>query len=397
VTEPDEKIKYYRLKVGPGDLYCELCKKLKEEGKLGGFYIGWKKRQISDIDKDGKVKNTKPRDLKNLVKATNLYRDSSRVITYSSSCMTYWEITGPLRYTTEEEKEAFKQEIKSNKEKYHKIISHDLDWKKELLGEGDSDELYPKILPVKHLLDIERHELLPTVNSLSVHQWLNRGTFRNYSSIGRTTDSAFDWPKGFLEIKDTEDNETNFGCFVRRYLDYLYDKKNNKLSGNEIEDYMNVNSDEVAELFWKTLNPSQVETLGALLAIDLGFCLEIGPAKALDVIDIQAKIPRDDINGEEKIEDAISDLNKLGCDLSENIKKCISSNMVLKIQCKADNSQPDLPDDVILLKPIRDNSGSKNVLSVQQIADNIKATVDTPSDSKNVKGWISLMRERVSL
>jgi len=127
-------------------------------------------------------------------------------------------------------------------------------------------------LEVEHIQSFSRSDLLPSINSLSVYQYFNRGTVRPISAANSDKESSLNMIKDENLLKGITDYlgntvvEKRYGAFIRFYFDWLLIKSCKK---NNFEDYL------VGELGVKisnipimVLNPSQLEMIAALLLSD---------------------------------------------------------------------------------------------------------------------------------
>lgn len=375
------------MKVGKSNCFLNLM------DQLGGFLVGF--NDVGDLKEDT-LKNCdyKEKDLLMLYRCSSEkeLREKTRIIIYDKEHCTVWKIKDKLKMiANKEHKELLIKKIEKLKKLYS--VKERENFKENING--------IKILPVEEdLVEIKRSNLFAPIDSLSVYQYLNRGTFRPVFNVGHDREIELIRNKEFydeLEVfeykqngEDKEIIETDFGKFIRIYFNeifpYLKDQKIPKNPFSKIEE------DKFYFLLQSIMNPIQVETLASLLIIDIGLTPDVMTGKGLDFVDIKGTCREfEEDKGLKNIEKVIEFLiKKLNFEISEKLEKKIKETKTIEIQCKAHTNHKE-NNNVILMKPainIDEKEDNKNTIYIQNIIEYAKKN---PNNLKNVNKWIRLM------
>ncbi|XZE56702.1 hypothetical protein SH139x_002827 [Planctomycetaceae bacterium SH139] len=226
----------------------------------------------------------------------------------------------------------------------------------KLFSAGGPIDIF-KTLPVKLIAKVSRSKLHTSIDSLSVYQFLNRGTCRPiWRIVGPTGPGLSEMMKPITLPRISENwphhsgEEKPFGALVRLYFNdllsrYASDDWRQKLQSeprlsNFTKDW---STNKKKNLVWLSMNPILVETAAFYFCLDLGLLPDVGVGKGLDVVDIRARLP--DRVTPQQICDVLS---KIPVQLSEGLRNRIYEERVLEIQCKA--SQKSIDRDLKMLR-----------------------------------------------
>lgn len=335
---------YFFAKVDNGN---RLLKAAKD---FGGFYIGFFDEEkpedypILDFPQDDShpVRLNYPDwEFINLFSETR-WRDRVRVITYDESHLTFWKITGKVS-------------------KFDGAVSP----KQKAIGlskvnakKTDSDTSLWHFLPVAEVNRVQRSLLPAPIDSLSVYQYLNRGTFRPIMRLAeyKKVPEIKDYPAlPQISIKAKRGKvttneplvETAYGQLVRVFLDAMVEN-GYKYSEHLREVFGPVSEPEKFGFVQALFNPAQVETLGMLLLQDLGLTVDIGVGKGLDFVDVKGTARH------HKKPNIAKSLKKLRdwklAELSPGLEQKITTERTINLQCKAEPVKPE-PVELLYLMP----------------------------------------------
>lgn len=195
-----------------------------------------------------------------------------------------------------------------------------------------------------------RDSLYLSVDSLSVFQYLNRGTCRPIDRIGTTDKEGYEDLKALLG-PIINAGETPYGAFMRLYLD--------RLRGDEDARFESIlaSCQSSAELVLATLNPILFETLAFYLCLDLGLVPEAANGKGLDVIDVRARSKPN-----RSMQTAVARLKTLGVELHTDLAKTMEENHSLSIKCKAYSGENAGGNDFLMFRRGKSKSRKTNEL-----------------------------------
>ncbi len=279
------------------------------------------------------------------------------------------------------------------------LLDHDL---KRLFPGPKSKDLWRHFLEAAALEvelchSIRRTELPPAIDSLSVFQWLNQGTFRPIFSCGAGRDPQMPSdikqkiPRVVIKRDKTpirismtdEKKEYKYAVLVREYFDGL-------LLGSQSQAKSYVN------YVYLLLSPAQLEAAAALLSMDLGFMPDFYDAGSQDYIDIRARCLRG------------ADPNRDFKKKVEDILKGQMSNWdwpsdVLQFQCKNYEQSDDTADEsVILFEPLSHEtspSPGPDSKTCGQLRLNLKTLYEIQKESAgnfHLKSWLELQEAQLS-
>lgn len=369
----DDFTHYYFAKVGNGNSYLNFA----INNKPSFFYIGYSDHKIPKLEQKCE---TKIRDLHFLTLISNECQTKSRVITFSDEEMLVWNIVNPLRYMT-------KDEI----ENLLKFCANDKKMKAEIEAEG---EKIIKALDVSLIKRVLRDRLPACIDSLSVHRYLNSGTFRYLYSANKDLDhnvmGDFFRPEKKVPLKvpwssEMSIKETNFAFFVRKYFDWLCDDTNKRSFAATYD----IKQENVFKIASSIMSPAQLETAASMFLMSLGLTLDVGIGKGLDVIDVRASV-RHQNNSQELIGTIIAGLEKImGAKLDPKIENNFRECGTISVQCKNYDYKECLP--VLVFKPsqhMNDKINDGKTITLCSVNNHIK-------DLKNPNvwnDWISLLQ-----
>jgi hypothetical protein len=220
---------------------------------------------------------------------------------------------------------------------------------------------------------VNRDELLPSLDSLAVYQFLSQGTLRPFFAIGKSRQEEI---KSIMEYKRIERNllkriefadskakgvvaevsedgkEHLFGYFYRLILDQTVDSK--------VPHY--ISPDLKAKMPYILISPVQLEAAAAIFLRDIGFMPDFYVANSKDYIDVRGR----EIIQKRRTPSQGALIQSLGL---ENYKK------VITVQCK-DYENSENSDADILLQPLPDNkknNGKSRILSLKSILEAMDA------------------------
>lgn len=388
---------FYFMKVGAGNAFMGFTEpeQLGELDKREGLFVGYYNKPIPKVH-DRRSTPTKKgekedKELLTLAIASQeALRSRSIACVFTDSHLTFWKITDDFRVMPANEVKRF---AKIDKKQLNGALDYDKDWKRlrnQGGGTADAKAFFRGChwLPARLLKVIPRQNLLAPADSLRVHRWLNSGTFRSMHSItgnGLMDDIA--WLKK-IEPLDPGDicsrtKETPYAKLVRQYLTGLI-RPSTRIS---------LNDGQLAELASLWINPAQLETVGALLALDLGFTLEVGLGKGQDVVDIKASLGH--LEGAEKkaaIKSVLERLEKvLKVSMTPAFRERITKDGIFWVQCKAQDLdegpssvQGPNPDLVLTLMP---GAGKETKTGQLYLSRLMECVVAQPKDFRHLSNW----------
>jgi hypothetical protein len=212
------------------------------------------------------------------------YRDSIRINVYGSKYLFIFEPTKPLAPLSPDELNDAQNSVLGQK----KVTGLVRDFSKSLTF---------AFLPVKLVKKIERRELIPAIDSLSVYRYLNSGTFRPIWSIGGGRDELNNYQNiaslslplpyeiddfdprliGFPVSNPTKAIEQPYAAVIRLVFQKLIGKG----------PFPTLTMD----VFPILISPIQLETAAALFAQDQGFVPDFYIGGSLDRVDVRARKP----------------------------------------------------------------------------------------------------------
>lgn len=374
------KIYYFFMKVGYNNCFLENFK------EIGGLWVGFQGRPTILKYRNNLSHNI---DLKNsdydflCLFSSKQWRKRVRIVTFSKELLTVWKITGDLQYINEVmDPLSPAGMLLQNRHVYKKFpryitrkINNDREFKLFLKKS--------KRVPVKKEYEIERSQLIAPIDSLSVYQYLNRGTFRPIFRIGGKTelpdficDSRMIGSLPPVKIRQNQSGkikeleETAFGKFVRVYLSGRMSKN---LSAKTTRRYKGVLAEislsQAIHLLVSILNPIQIETLAFLFVLDVGLIPDVGLGKGLDVVDVRGScryLRRQDASN--AIKKVIRILKVLKVHLTDEFINKLYSELTLNIQCTA-GFYKDMrgTKGVLLLRRKGRYNGTKNTIAVDDL------------------------------
>jgi hypothetical protein len=270
------------------------------------------------------------------------------VITFSESNMQIWKLKAPVAYITDEEASLLVDEYGSLDEvteRYERTGTgvERLSFFDNL--KGTKTDFGCKSIRVDLELEVPRDLLPACVDSLSVHRFLNSGTFRYLHSANNALVPETVLPD-FLPttgeplslLANSPVKEGKFGCFVRKYFDWLRDVANQM----SFQETYGLTDPEIFTLCTSIMSPAQLETAASILVNSLGLTLDVGVGKGLDVVDVRASV-RHQKDWKGRIETIISELTTLmGGNIKPEIAAFLRKNGTLVIQCKDYNHKKDV-------------------------------------------------------
>jgi len=218
--------------------------------------------------------------------------------------------------------------------------------------EIDDNKLRIRTLPVSLVARIPRHALYPSIDSLSVYQYLNRGTCRPFWRIngptGADIDDAIIRDQAVPAYAGTLSEETAYAAFARSYLNDII----RVFARTGVEGHppgLHACRDEVdfEALALNTMNPILVETAALLFCQDLGLCPDIGVGKGMDVLDVRARATSVDgvrcLKTASSAADLLHAVLKTGGGSPDEAVSHLRRHGVLDVQCKAAQRGQALP------------------------------------------------------
>lgn len=353
-------IYYFFVKVGFGNEFLEKTveKANHNDKKETFFWVGYNEtpipRLVGEVFKQYPSRKHTDLYYLTLVSSVPRYREQTRLITYTDRCMQLWKINDSVRNLTRDEFLEHKKYCNVNNTNYEE--------------EGN------KALPVTLEKEIDRDKLPACVDSLRVHSYLNRGTFRYLVSTNRDliSDDSIKSDRlknSFLNREDlslnlvnqeqaTKYKETYFACFVRKYLDWI---RENSFRGSFGEKYQ-LNEYDIFELVFLIMSPAQLETAAMMFALSLGLQPDVGMGKALNVIDVRASLKHKN-DWKQNASEIVVILERImgHSGLSQQIRDNLINNGNLLFQCKDYSVNYNLPEHVLLFSPRTDKQDGKTI------------------------------------
>ena len=382
---------YFFVKVGFGNDFLEGTIKRKGEDSTWEqfFWVGYGDDPIPQLS--GEVFPSYPErrvsDLYYLTLVSSIpkYRERTRLVTYTKENIQIWRMTGPVRNLPKEEFLAHKEYCQVKNPEYLKETKC-----------GD------KALPVTIEMDIPRDKIPACIDSLRVHNYLNRGTFRplfyiNGDLAGKDSIKSPKLKNQFLHreevsiplIKQDPEKkyeETPFACFARKYLDWVRDDKEQR----SFQESYQLDESDVYELAFLMMSPTQLETAAMMFAMSLGFLPDVGIGKALDTIDVRASL-RYKKDWRNDIDDTVKVLQEImGKDCSQKIKDKLDNNGTLLIQCKDYSEVPELAKHALRFLPYSKISDGRTI-TLSQLKDYL-SKADNANMFPQFRKWIILLK-----
>ncbi|TGM31758.1 hypothetical protein [Leptospira levettii] len=378
---------YFFAKVDNGNRLLEFAE------ELGGFYIGFfdDEKHVSNeildfsLDTDFEIKLNNP-DWQYLnLFSEERWRDKIRVITYDSHELKFWQVTGKVtKFNTVHSLESLPKKLIKAKQKNLK------------------DFYLWNFLPVKLITAINRSLLPSSIDSLSVYQYLNRGTFRPMIRLADYK-NKFEYPKIIEDdlfkfivktSKKAEETiiETKYSRILRFYFDAIFSKKE-EYSTELRKTFSNLSNSEKNLILGVLFNPAQVETMAMLLIQDIGFTADIGIGKGLDFVDIKGSLRH---RSEADIRGCLAKLSENNfIKINKSTFDKIIKEKTINIQCKAE-SYSDITNDLIYLLPESKHSELENIILIENIIekmDNSNFNIDFPL----LSDWLNLQKYNLGL
>lgn len=328
---------FYFMKVGAGNQFMDFPKYLGALEDRKGLFVGYHGRGIPDVTAEGDFQGVLgDKELKTIALASRkALRTQSIACVFTDSHLTFWEITGYLCALPPEE---VRRLARIPYEDLDQALDYDRDWRAATAAAAGGQINVAAFfkgyhwLPARLLHAMPRYELLAPVDSLRVHRWLNSGTFRSLHSIkGNGLMDWVEWLKALTPLDHhsirSRTSETAYAKLVRQYLTGLI-RPSTRVALDDCQ---------VAKLASIWINPAQLETVGALLALDLGFTLEVGLGKGQDVVDIKASLGH--LEGGKKKAASRSVLDRLErvlkVTMTRAFRERITEHGIFWVQCKA--------------------------------------------------------------
>ena len=234
------KTKYFIAKVGYGNSLLGFAIEKARNSGNSFLWIGYSDYEIPHLEGDYfKIDKDPPmavRDLYYMTLVSHLkeHRETTRVITFSEDKIQIWAIRDPLRSITEADILELSQWSMKNPNVYRSFeIRNNAQAESSLVDElrGASDAPGCKSLPVKLIKEFSRDLIPACIDSLSVHRFLNSGTFRYLFSANQSLVDDSVLPEFLkqeeislrLHQKASSYKESKFATFTRKYFDWLID------------------------------------------------------------------------------------------------------------------------------------------------------------------------------
>ncbi|TGM82522.1 hypothetical protein [Leptospira bouyouniensis] len=305
-------------------------------------------------------------------------REKKNLVVFDSLFIYFYEITNDLYIIN---KNPLLSELKKIIQSQKSKIKHQYIFKDD--GKIEIEEKY-KFIPVKLLNKIPRTKLYAPINSIAVYQYLNQGTCRPFSKIGKSENRKLINNQNIelFRLKSkmpySNDYETDFGVYIRSYFNTLLKRK------PDLTDLKNGLTQKDLILFTiSTFNPSMMETACFYFCMDIGLFPESVNANSLDFVDIRS-FPLKEFDEIFKI------LNKNNIILSDKIKEKFIKNKMIEFQCKAYGFSPTATnkDELIHFLPERKSKSDLNTIGIQELVLN---EIDFP----NLHRYVELQTSRV--
>lgn len=385
---------YFFLKSGAGNRLLEFAFELR------GFWIGYH-GQSNNLRNKGlanfymnengrvllpKLENWVSPDYHLLCMASSqIWRNNVRICTYGAHQITIWQLTDALRPIAQKEANFIRRKLAKRNIPQGLDASH--------------------FLPAIPICEIPRSKLVAPIDSLSVFQYLNRGTFRPMFNL-RSKVEIVELKKLGPKLKPIEiaynqkENKTvntktltesDYGKFVRLYLENMILKKcKDDTRPSTTSALANITIPrQRTKVIASILNPAQIETLAYLLVEDLGITADVALGKGLDVIDVKGTWrhhPQRDKIGKT----ILKELNGLGASISSELQSVIEKDFVLPIQCKA-RSDEWVEKGILGLKPIQDTMNEAIHIDSIGTIELIDYSQEHPQQYKKISDWIELL------
>lgn len=270
------------------------------------------------------------------------------------------------------------------------------------LHEGEDYFTQPqpfRSLPVELFAEIPRHRLYTSIDSLSVYQYLNRGTCRPFWRISGPTGAEI--PGGIKEsdLTDTYPSgtlvkEERFAAFTRLYLNDVLFRRVPQEVPADIPRLGAIPGLDYRDMALATFNPILVETAALALVADLGLTPDIGVGKGMDVIDVRARAATPD--GRLDIElaaGALERLRAIGVRASDKLQRTLREDGVLDIQCKAAH-RDHVPEGILYFGFRREGEGEGETDTL--LAPALAQALDRPpfdDESSAVRRFVAMQAE----
>ena len=383
---------YFSVKVGFGNDFLKgtIDNANSDPERKAFFWVGYNDMDIpllsGDVISEELKKGYKDLYYLTLMSSIPRYREQTRLITYTKSHMQIWRIAGPVRDLPLDEFLAHRKDCGANHPDYDKNATEK-----------------NKAIPVFLEMEKSRDRLPACIDSLRVHNYLNRGTFRPLFSIngdlaGEGSIKSEKLKNQFLRTgevsiplikQETEkkSHETPFACYARKYLDWFRD-------GNEqrsFQETYQLDETDVYELAFLMMSPDQLETAAMMFAMSLGLLPDVGIGKALDTIDVRASLryKKDWKNDAEEKVMVIQEIMGKNYLLSPEIKKRLIRNGTLLIQCKDYAEVPELADHVLCFLPWAKSPDGRTI-TLSQLKDYL-SLADNANKFNQFRDWLNLL------
>jgi hypothetical protein len=332
------------------------------------------------------------RDLYYLTQASSsAFRETSWIITFNNDRMQVWRIMDGLRKIKDDELQLLlaTPEIDGIEKSFKKGLGKDY--------LGLPTELNAKVLDVILEKQYVRDLLPACIDSLSVNQYLNRGTFRY---VYRTNEGLIppEILPGFFKLEllpqlieqniEEPQTETRFACFTRKYFDWLLSTSNESFHTT-----YNLKQAEINILASSIMSPSQLEHAAAMFLKALGLTLDVGIGKGLDEIDVRASIRHKQLHSSpEKYnllkKKILNRLKKVMGSIDPLVVKFFEETGTLSIQCKNyDYSDNKDHSHLIVFKPTGGCDGK--TITLESINEALKKDSEFLPEFKD---WIELVQ-----
>lgn len=340
---------YFFMKVGNGNILLRHALQASQGGEPAFLWVGYGSEGVPTMDPSaGNAGRSAPLDLRYLARASwdDEARSSVRILTFQEDSLYIWRPTDRVRPITEQELDALVATFGTDKAAYDRL---ELSWKQRNAGVLRA-YLNCKALPVRLERRVERVLLPACIDSLSVYQSLNRGTFRFLGPTNPKLLTPGLLPRLLapepvpLRLPGEQSwTETPFACFVRKYLDWCLDAS----MPESFASVYGLDPADAALLATATMSPSQLEVAASMLVQALGMTLDAGVGKGLDVIDVRASVRHHiyEPNYPARLASLKNRLAQLmGTPVDLPVLRALDSTGTLVIQCKnfvqSTDSQP---------------------------------------------------------
>lgn len=275
------------------------------------------------------------------------------LMTFSESHLIFWEVTGivqvfrPGSDIYARAKDLWRKfPVKIHRE-YKRVFD-------PVASDPDAIDPVFKTLPVVKVASVPRRELYASIDSLSVYQYLNRGTCRPIWRISGPTevempDNIAIQSQASIRGRVLQGEETKYATFVRMYLNSALHKALGHTLPSRLPNlawqptlsslWLLMPAQERQKLVLATANPILVETAALYFCLDLGLIADIGSGKGIDVIDVRARAESQ--QSADRASGFLLALKNDGIVISEGVLQRLRSERVLEIQCKAADQEVD--------------------------------------------------------